>query len=112
MAAYTSRHALLARVVYLALTYFGLHAAESSDGSAGVDVGDSKAANDILANGVHANGGAAAAAGPSCKHSAANFDAEAVPLSSFMLNGQDYSKERSLRVSKATQCSLFEGPVF
>lgn len=33
------------------------------------------------------------------KHSAAEFDAEAAPLSSFMLNGQDYSKERSLRVS-------------
>ena len=34
------------------------------------------------------------------KHSAADFDAEAVPLSSFMLNGQDYSKERSLRVRR------------
>jgi hypothetical protein len=32
------------------------------------------------------------------KHTAAEFDAEAAPLSSFMLNGQDYSKERSLRV--------------
>ena len=33
------------------------------------------------------------------KHTAADFDAEAVPLSSFVLNGQDYSKERSMKVS-------------
>jgi hypothetical protein len=44
---------------------------------------------------VHANGSLASLG---CKHSAADFDAEAVPLSSFMLNGQDYSKERSVKV--------------
>ena len=35
----------------------------------------------------------------SCKLTAADFDAEAVPLSTFVLNGQDYSKERSMKVS-------------
>lgn len=53
-------------------------------------------ANGATANGTHANGSLTAA--DDQKHSAADFDAEALPLSSFILNGQDYSKERSLKV--------------
>jgi hypothetical protein len=57
-----------------------------------------KPSADMLANGVHGDVSTAIAVESSCKHTAADFDAEAVPLSSFVLNGQDYSKERSMKV--------------
>jgi hypothetical protein len=53
----------------------------------------------VKANGMHGDVSPATVAIGSCKHTAADFDAEAVPLSTFVLNGQDYSKERSMKVS-------------
>lgn len=52
-----------------------------------------------MTNGVHGDVSTRTVVNGSCKHTAADFDAAAVPLSSFVLNGQDYSKERSMKVS-------------
>ena len=54
---------------------------------------------DVQSDGVPGGVSPAIVTNGSCKHTAADFDAEAVPLSSFVLNGQDYSKERSMKVN-------------
>ena len=76
----------------------------------GGDTAAAAAPADGTASAADAPAAATGSAAPSdaaqrgaAKHSAADFDAEAVPLSSFMLNGQDYSKERSLRVRRTIQ---------